>query len=108
AACRPAPVPPTISREPPRQAPSEPWYYSFLTAYAVLCMTLGVIQFAFVLLLWFGAQLYLEQRLASGITLLSGLAVVMSFLGMLSALLLSAPILLIVDMARNIRAMRYQ
>lgn len=80
-----------------RRMPPEPWYYGFLVLYSWVCIVIGVGQFAYHLLLGTGQ---------SGAVMNVG-RVVVSFGSMLGIILVSCPILLAVDVARNIRAMRY-
>ncbi len=93
--------------------PKEPWYYWALEVYAIICAALGVTQFVIVVLIWIvgvaGAGAVAEDgRAAAGAMALGTPFVVISFAWMLVIFLVVAPILLAVDAARNVRAIRYE
>jgi hypothetical protein len=80
--------------------PPEPWYYGFLDGYAKLTMTIGLI--ACLVVVCYGMLVCGGADPATGFSLI-GLGVLCVIL----TLLATAPILLAVDAARNLRAMRY-
>ncbi len=100
------PLPPLADRS----MPTEPWYYQFLVGYAWTVAVLGLLQ-----LLYFAMKL-VEQYEKLGDTELAsdlfwrGATSVMTIAAciMIGALLVSAPVLVFVDIARNVRAMRYE
>lgn len=92
------------------QIPGEPWYYKFLTVYASVLFWIGLIQFITTVLV-IGLTLVLlpsaNDRLER-MRITVFLAPVFISLGVLIFFwLCSAPILLAVDAARNLRAIRW-
>ena len=87
--------------------PPEPWYYGFLVIYARWAMGIGLVVCALICLSGFIiATLALSSGELAGIVY--GLSVMaLGAFGIIPVLLASAPILLAVDAARNLRAMRY-
>lgn len=96
--------------------PAEPWYYGFLVRFAWGTMTVGLLACGTVIvagMLPIGMTLIrigqgaeatdsvLTGRVGAGL-IFSGL------LGMVPVLMGSVPILLVVDVARNLRAIRYR
>jgi hypothetical protein len=91
----PPPVPATA---PPR----EPWFYRFLESYAWFCIIVGIVQFAIVASLTLASLDWQALSFSSLVPALISLAV------LLEITLVSCPILLAVDAARNLRAIRFQ
>lgn len=87
---------------PARQMPPEPWYYGVLAGYATLCIILGIAQFVIVLIV---AVTLANEKSGAGAP--SAMFVFMSLGSMLGLTLVASPILLVVDAARNLRAIRY-
>jgi hypothetical protein len=88
--------------KPTASMPPEPWFYRFLEIYARLCILFAFVQFIL--------SLYLLLRDLDDIQSLTGanrIGLIVSFVAMIGVTLVSCPILLAVDVARNIRAMRY-
>lgn len=83
--------------------PPEPWYYGFLVFYALACIVLGAGQFLVVL----GIAATAESDRPGG-SVVSSTFVFLSLGWMLGLTLVASPILLAVDAARNIRAIRYE
>jgi hypothetical protein len=100
--------PPVIEPEPvdlPR-APEEPWYYAFLSAYAVVCIVLGIIQFVLVFVAFLISQEARSSTYDTSSTpaAISGLTLGMSFGGMMATIGFSSAILLAVDIGQHVRA----
>src|SRR5262245_4151022 len=86
-----------------REVPPEPWYYGLLFACAAFCILAGVAQFVIVFLARAAKE---ADEVHPGI--LPGLTIPTSFGVMVAMLLASLPLLLLVDMARNIREIRHR
>jgi hypothetical protein len=98
------PAPASAGSRPAGTIPREPWYYKFLVIYATIVFWAGFIQFAvtiLVLLLSMVAAPILVQWVSVAVSLWS----IAIFFG---TTMTSAPVLLAVDVARNIRAIRYR
>lgn len=107
----PPPIVPTATASPKpasAQVPAEPWYYDFLTAMAMIILAIGVGTGGLLIVLsvlgFLLAPPEYRPRTAGGFVGLGISAAICVF----SSLLTSAPILLAVDAARNLRAIRYQ
>jgi hypothetical protein len=90
--------------------PREPWYYRFLDSYARAIFGLGLLQFMVISLVVFFGTVY---ALGTGTDVIAGIIALWivefwSFCILVGAMLASCPILLVVDAARNIRAIRYR
>ncbi len=87
--------------------PREPWYYGFLEVYAILCLVLGVGQFGFFFLnlLFFTENTGHETRSLSGMSLVT---LGFSFAWMVGIVLIRATVMLALDIARNLRKIRYR
>lgn len=104
-----APLDPKVGPPVPKPNPAmppEPWFYGFLDGYAKLCVGLAVVQFLLVLC---GAVIGILTTMSENqrIPLVAGTVVLVSLAWMLGIILVSCPILLAVDAARNLRAMRF-
>lgn len=88
--------------------PPEPWYYRFIVGYAWLVAVLGFAQFALVLpLMLIGWAMRDPLFPAAGSAVLALLEALYSLGVLLACLAVAAPMLLIVDAARNLRMMRF-
>jgi hypothetical protein len=87
--------------------PPEPWYYAFLVTFAGLTLRIGLLACAATLVIGLlGTVLASNDTSSRWFT--AGLSLMgLGILGVVPTLLASAPILLAVDAARNLRAMRY-
>lgn len=92
----------TASRPAILSMPKEPWYYRFLSGYAVVIAALGLIQFAGAVLLCLYLLLMKDDQRLPAIMLFA-----YSSAALLMSLCFAAPVLLGVDAARNLRVMRY-
>jgi hypothetical protein len=82
--------------------PKEPWYYGFLAGYARLVAVIAVLPFvATLIVLAITVSRNPDSAADTIIPVLTTAGV------LLLTLLFVAPILILVDLARNIRAMRY-
>jgi len=99
------PVDPRLAPPPPPSVkiPPEPFYYGFLVFYAYTCITLGIVQFV----VFLGLAVVAAQYADYGQSVVLGSTVLWSLGVMLGVVLVSCPVLLAVDAARNVRAMRY-
>lgn len=90
-----------------RTMPTEPWFYGFLVFYAMSCVVIAIAQFCLVLI---GVLIQVQQAISEGrsFSIALGTIVLISLAWMLGIILVSCPILLAVDAARNLRAMRYE
>jgi DNA-directed RNA polymerase subunit RPC12/RpoP len=104
-----APTPISVPRPvSPTSIPDEPWYYRFLEFYARVVMSIAVIQAACMFLAYFIMDSMSKDTKSEVSSPSFFWTVVIPCMGMLAALLFSAPILLAVDAARNLRAMRWK
>lgn len=85
-----------------RLSTSEPWYYDALKIFAFLCVALAVVPFLIALLMMVYALV--SGPLAAVVVVLPFL--VGTFAAMLFVMLMVSPILLAVDIARNVRQLR--
>jgi hypothetical protein len=85
-----------------RLSPSEPWYYDALKIFAFLCVALAAVPFLISLLMMVYALV--SGPLATVVVVLPFL--VGTFAATLFVMLMVSPILLAVDIARNIRQLR--
>lgn len=118
---RAAPVPPPRATPPqsgpapaatpaPGSMPPEPWYYGFLSGLAVLAAVVGVLACLLVMLVGYShataggtGDFGSGPREAFGVYLMAT-----GGLSLIGVLMVSAAALLVVDVARNVRATRYK
>lgn len=116
-AVQPPPLPPLVAGDPDespkgaapafRTMPPEPWFYRFLSGYAQVVAVLGIAQFGLVSILCIYIVFRAARESQGYASLGAGLIFVYSLGVLFVSLCFAAPVLLGVDMARNIRVMRY-
>jgi hypothetical protein len=105
----PAPVPAQVPVRCAGDIPPEPWYYRFVAGYAAFIAFLGMLQFGillFVFLIYSASPGSVPEGHSFGEPLI--IPAIYSIAFLIGTLAASAPVLVAVDAARNIRAMRYQ
>ena len=90
------------------RVPAEPWFYGFLEKYAQVVMGLGLVACGGSVLVGLAGFAMIMGGHASGVDAMTPfLATLGGALGIIPILLAAAPVLLAVDAARNLRALRY-
>jgi hypothetical protein len=97
---------PTTAPTPaPAVIPPEPFYYGFLAGFATLTLVLGLIGFGIAFIV---ALVSVTADNGGSVPAFAGPMIGASIAGMFGVTLATTPILLAVDMARNLRAIRYR
>lgn len=102
-----------VALVPQRSEPPEPWFYRIIQVVAVIIIVLGVGQFVILTILVLASLLGGSNSLANDVRGAGALIAMgattffFSFLWMAGSFITAAPILLVLDMARNVRRLSW-